>query len=61
MCIRDRLRDDHATDRLLDVQWVTPHLATLGAVEVPRTAYLRLLARALTVPAPVWRSDATDP
>jgi leucyl/phenylalanyl-tRNA---protein transferase len=37
---------------LLDVQWVTPHLATLGAVEVSRSRYLELLARALTVPLP---------
>ena len=37
------LRDEHAGDRLLDVQWVTPHLATLGAVEVPRATYLDLL------------------
>jgi leucyl/phenylalanyl-tRNA--protein transferase len=36
--------------RLLDVQWVTPHLASLGAVEVRRTAYLDLLADALAVP-----------
>ncbi|HEX6311363.1 MAG TPA: leucyl/phenylalanyl-tRNA--protein transferase [Acidimicrobiia bacterium] len=33
--------------KLLDVQWVTPHLATLGAVEVPRARYLELLAEAL--------------
>ena len=32
---------------LFDVQWVTPHLATLGAVEVPRAEYGRLLADAL--------------
>jgi leucyl/phenylalanyl-tRNA--protein transferase len=25
---------------LLDVQWLTPHLARLGAVEVPRSTYL---------------------
>lgn len=37
-----------ATDAsLLDVQWVTPHLATLGAVEVPRAEYLELLAAAI--------------
>jgi leucyl/phenylalanyl-tRNA--protein transferase len=36
---------------LLDVQWVTPHLATLGAVEVPRAAYLSMLTDALAVPA----------
>jgi leucyl/phenylalanyl-tRNA--protein transferase len=36
---------------LLDVQWVTPHLASLGAVEVPRPWYLELLAEALAAPA----------
>ena len=30
----------------------TPHLATLGVTEVPRSAYLRLLADALTAPLP---------
>ena len=40
--------------RLLDVQWVTDHLATLGAVEVDRDDYLRLLSEALDVPPPVW-------
>jgi leucyl/phenylalanyl-tRNA--protein transferase len=48
----DGLRDEHAAERLLDVQWLTPHLATLGAVEVPRRMYLRLLARALPVQTP---------
>ncbi len=33
---------------LLDVQFLTPHLATLGAVEIPRVAYLGLLSTALT-------------
>ena len=33
--------------RLLDVQWRTEHLATLGAVEVPRRDYLAALDRAL--------------
>lgn len=32
---------------LFDVQWLTPHLATLGAVEIPRTSYLSLLADAV--------------
>ena len=52
------LSDEHAHDRLLDVQWVTPHLASLGAVEVPRPAYLGLLARALQLPAPAWQGEA---
>jgi leucyl/phenylalanyl-tRNA--protein transferase len=33
--------------RLLDLQFVTPHLAQFGAVEVPRAQYQRLLAEAL--------------
>jgi leucyl/phenylalanyl-tRNA---protein transferase len=48
----DRLRDEHAGRRLVDVQWQTPHLARLGVVEVPRREYLRGLRRALKVPLP---------
>lgn len=44
-------------DRLLDVQWATDHLRSLGAVEVARPAYLRLLARALPLPAPRWAQE----
>jgi leucyl/phenylalanyl-tRNA--protein transferase len=36
-----------APDALLDVQWVTPHLASLGAVEVDRGDYLDALAVAV--------------
>lgn len=32
---------------LLDTQWVTPHLARFGAVEIPRDEYLRRLSSAL--------------
>ncbi len=28
---------------LLDTQWLTPHLRTLGAIEIPRAAYVRRL------------------
>ena len=28
---------------LLDIQWLTPHFERLGAIEVPRRAYLELL------------------
>jgi leucyl/phenylalanyl-tRNA--protein transferase len=38
--------------RLLDVQWLTPHLASLGAVEVSRAEYLALLARAIELALP---------
>jgi leucyl/phenylalanyl-tRNA--protein transferase len=50
--LRELLIADGEGRRLLDVQWLTPHLASLGAVEVPRTAYLRLLSAALEAPAP---------
>jgi len=36
---------------LLDTQWVTPHLQTFGAKEIPRPHYLRLLEKALNQPA----------
>jgi leucyl/phenylalanyl-tRNA--protein transferase len=35
---------------LLDVQWTTPHLASLGAVDVPRDRYLALVAAAVEQP-----------
>ncbi|MBO0732063.1 MAG: hypothetical protein J2P57_22575, partial [Acidimicrobiaceae bacterium] len=37
---------------LLDVQWATPHLRSLGAVAVPRARYHELLAEALERPQP---------
>ena len=40
--------------RLLDVQWRTEHLASLGVVEVPRLEYLDRLARAVELPPPDW-------
>ena len=46
------LDDACAPYRLLDTQWQTPHLSTLGVVEIPRAEYLRRLELALTVPLP---------
>ena len=37
---------------VLDVQWSTPHLATLGVIEVPRAEYLGLVAGAVDAPDP---------
>ncbi len=45
VCLVDHLRAIGAV--LLDVQWVTPHLATLGAVEISRAEYLQRLQIAL--------------
>jgi len=53
------LRADGGAGRLLDVQWVTPHLATLGAIAVPRPTYLGLLVEALRLPPPpVWAAES---
>lgn len=46
------LIDDGQADRLIDVQWATPHLRSLGVIEVGRTDYLVMLARALALPPP---------
>ena len=45
----EALRLDGAT--LFDVQWTTPHLVSLGAVDISRTEYLRRL-RAAVGPGP---------
>jgi len=44
----DRWRDGGGT--LVDVQWATEHLRTLGAVEIPRERYLELVATAVARP-----------
>ena len=48
----DLLRDEHADRRLLDVQWRTDHLASLGVVTVPRSSYVSALRRAVDLPLP---------
>ena len=48
----DLLRAGGAT--LLDVQWTTPHLASLGAIDIPREEYLRRLDAALQVVSGPW-------
>jgi leucyl/phenylalanyl-tRNA---protein transferase len=45
-----------AERRLLDVQWPTPHLASLGAIEVSRAEYRRRLAAALELGQSFWPS-----
>ena len=44
-----RMLDD-GQNRLIDTQWQTPHLASLGVSEVSRAEYLRLLAEVLPTP-----------
>ena len=52
----EQLCADGDDRRLLDVQWTTDHLASLGACDVARRRYLELLVIARTAPLPtVWR------
>jgi len=44
----ERLRERKFT--LLDTQWLTPHLVTFGATEIPRLEYQRLLGKAVDRP-----------
>lgn len=59
--LRAGVPDDHLPHtRLLDVQWRTEHLASLGVVEIPRRRYLDLLDEVLAAPGPRW-DDAAGP
>ena len=53
----EALSDEYAAERLVDVQWITPHLASLGAEAVPRLEYLRRLPRLFMVPEPAAFAD----
>jgi leucyl/phenylalanyl-tRNA--protein transferase len=44
---------------LFDVQWSTPHLASMGVVEIPRLEYLERLATAMSRPEIEWGPSAT--
>lgn len=59
LALVERLSDEHAEERIVDVQWQTEHLAGLGAIEVEREEYLALLAEALAVPEPAWPRKET--
>jgi leucyl/phenylalanyl-tRNA--protein transferase len=47
--------------RLLDVQWLTEHLESLGAVELSRERYLALLADALAGPGAAFKPYSATP
>lgn len=51
------LDDEYAERRLIDTQWRTPHLGTLGVVEMPRSSYLAGLQGVLDLPLPAAFAD----
>ena len=38
--------------RIIDVQWVTPHLASMGVTAIPRSDYIARLGLSLSLPLP---------
>ncbi|WP_432562844.1 leucyl/phenylalanyl-tRNA--protein transferase [Kineococcus sp. SYSU DK003] len=52
VALADLLTADGVGGRLVDVQWRTDHLATLGVEEVDRPSYLALLGAASQLPVP---------
>lgn len=60
LALVELLADEHAEVRLIDVQWQTPHLASLGVIEIERDEYLTALDEVLTVPAAAWPERGTD-
>jgi leucyl/phenylalanyl-tRNA--protein transferase len=47
-----RRAEGDPADRVLDVQWSTPHLASLGAIEISREAYVRRVRAAVEMAPP---------
>jgi leucyl/phenylalanyl-tRNA---protein transferase len=52
VALADLVSADGRLGRLVDVQWATPHLRTLGVVDLPRVEYLARLRSALPLPLP---------
>jgi leucyl/phenylalanyl-tRNA--protein transferase len=52
---------DDGADRLVDTQWQTPHLASLGVREMAREEYLGVLPRLFQVPPPQWPPAVVPP
>ena len=50
-----------SADTLLDVQWRTPHLASLGVIDMSRRDYAARLARAIVAEPPAFALVPADP
>ena len=52
VALAERVFADGDPGRVIDVQWSTPHLQSLGVTEVPREEYVARLGKALALPLP---------
>lgn len=50
--LADLVFADGCPGRVIDVQWATPHLSSLGIAAIPRSDYLARLERSLSLPLP---------
>jgi leucyl/phenylalanyl-tRNA--protein transferase len=50
--LSDRVFADGDPRRIIDVQWATPHLSSLGVTQIPRDDYLARLEGSLPLPIP---------
>ena len=50
--LAERVFADGDLRRIIDVQWATPHLASLGVTAISRRDYVSRLGRALSLPPP---------
>jgi leucyl/phenylalanyl-tRNA--protein transferase len=50
--LSDRVFADGDPRRIIDVQWATPHLSSLGVTQIPRDDYLARLEGSLSLPIP---------
>lgn len=51
------MQRDGQADRIIDVQWRTDHLASLGVIEIDRDEYLGVLDETLALSAPDWAAE----
>lgn len=58
--LRLALQLHHVSVSILDVQWLTGHLASMGAVEIPRANYLARLDAVLAQPTQLWEDERLD-
>ena len=58
MRLIDALSSDECADmRVIDVQWPTPHLTSMGAITIERDEYLALLDELMDIPEINWDSQ----
>src|ERR1035437_1391391 len=50
--LADLVFADGDTRRMIDVQWASPHLASLGITQIPRDGYIARLEGSLPLPVP---------